>query len=93
MNTAFDLLQGATIFTKLDLRNAYHLTTIVSDRGPQFTARFWRAFCTLLGTQVSLSSSFHPQSNGQTERANQSLETVRRCLCAQNPASWSTQLP
>ena len=68
-------------------------TDIVSDRGPQFTARFWRAFCTLLGTQVSLSSGFHPQSNGQTERANQSLETVLRCLCAQNPASWSAQLP
>ena len=50
-------------------------TDIVSDRGPQFTARFWRAFCTLLGTQVSLSLGFHPQSNGQTERANQSLET------------------
>ena len=68
-------------------------TDIVSDRGPQFTARFWRAFCTLLGTEVSLSSGFHPQSNGQTERDNQSLETVLRCLCAQNPASWSTQLP
>ena len=63
------------------------------DRGPLFMARFWRAFCTLLGTQVSLSSGFHSQSNGQTERANQSLETVLRCLCAQNPASWSTQLP
>ena len=66
---------------------------IVSDRGPQFTARFWKAFCTLLGTTVSLMSGFHPQSNGQTERANQSLETVLRCLCAHNPASWSTQLP
>ena len=63
---------------------------IVSDRGPQFTARFWRAFCTLLGTSVSLSSGLHPQSNGQTERANQSLETFLRCLCAHNPASWST---
>ena len=66
---------------------------IVSDRGPQFTACFWRAFCTALGTTVSLTSGFHPQSNGQTERANQSLETVLRCLCARNPASWSTQLP
>ena len=66
---------------------------IVSDRGPQFTARFWKAFCTLIGTSISLSSGFHPQSNGQTERANQSMETVLRCLCAHNPASWSTQLP
>ena len=68
-------------------------TDIVSDRGPQFTARFWKAFWTLIGTTISLSSGFHPQSNGQTERANQSLETVLRCLCANNPASWSTQLP
>ena len=57
---------------------------IISDRGPQFTARFWRAFCNALGTMVSLTSGFHPQSNGQTERANQSLESM---------ASWSTQLP
>ena len=68
-------------------------TDIVSDRGPKFTARFWRAFCTLIGTTISLSSGFHPQTNGQTERANQSLETVLRCLCANNPASWSTVLP
>ena len=68
-------------------------TDIVSDRGPQFISRFWKAFCTLLGTTVSLTSGFHPQSNGQTERANQCLETVLRCLCASHPASWSTQLP
>ena len=68
-------------------------TDIVSDRGPQFTARFWKAFCTLIGTTVGLTSGFHPQSNGHTGRANQSLETVLRCLCANNPASWSTPLP
>ena len=44
-------------------------------------------------TTVSLTSGFHPQSNGQTERANQCLEIVLRCLCANNPASWSTQFP
>lgn len=41
---------------------------IVSDRGPQFTSRVWRAFFSLLGVTVSLSSGYHPQSNGQTER-------------------------
>ena len=34
---------------------------VVSDRGPQFTSNFWRAFCNLLGAKVSLSSGFHPQ--------------------------------
>ncbi len=65
---------------------------VVSDRGPQFVSKFWRKFCRLLGASVSLSSGFHPQSNGQTEWANQDLERVLRCLVAQNPASWSQQL-
>ncbi|KAK7883026.1 hypothetical protein WMY93_029200 [Mugilogobius chulae] len=65
---------------------------VVSDRGPQFVSRFWKAFCTLLGATVSLSSGYHPQSNGQTERLNQELETGLRCLASQNPTTWSKQL-
>ncbi len=53
---------------------------VVSDRGPQFVSKFWREFCHLLGARVSLSSGFHPQTNGQTERANQDLERVLRCF-------------
>ncbi len=45
-------------------------TDVVSDRGPQFVSKFWSEFCRLLGATVSLSSGYHPQSNGQTERAN-----------------------
>ncbi|KAK3518249.1 hypothetical protein QTP70_034616 [Hemibagrus guttatus] len=63
---------------------------IVSDRGPQFSSRFWRAFCQSLGASVSLSSGFHPESNGQTERLNQDLETTLRCMAANNPSSWSS---
>ncbi len=65
---------------------------VVSDRGPQFVSKFWREFCRLLGATVSLSSGFHPQTNGQTERANQDLERVLRCLVTQNPTSWCQQL-
>ena len=64
----------------------------VSDRGPQFTSIFWREFCSLVGATVSLSSGFHPQSNGQTERKNQEMETALRCMVSKNPASWSQQL-
>ena len=66
---------------------------IVSDRGPQFTSEVWRTFCTALGATVSLSSGFHPQSNGQTERANQELESFLRCVTSENPSTWSSQLP
>lgn len=65
---------------------------VVSDRGPQFTSRFWKEFCSLIGATVSLSSGYHPQSNGQTERYNQEMETGLRCLASQHPTSWSKQL-
>ncbi len=65
---------------------------VVSDRGPQFVSKFWREFCRLLGATVSLSSGFDPQTNGQTERANQDLERVLRCLVTQNPTSLCQQL-
>uniref|UniRef100_A0A3B3HPV2 Gypsy retrotransposon integrase-like protein 1 n=1 Tax=Oryzias latipes TaxID=8090 RepID=A0A3B3HPV2_ORYLA len=64
-------------------------TDIVSDRGPQFVSQVWRSFCSALGATVSLTSGYHPQSNGQAERANQELEAALRCLAAQNPSSWS----
>ncbi|KAI2654750.1 Transposon Ty3-I Gag-Pol polyprotein [Labeo rohita] len=67
-------------------------TDVVSDRGPQFVSKFWRKFCHLLEATVSLSSGLHPQSNGQTERANQDLERMLRCLVSQNPSSLSQQL-
>ena len=65
---------------------------VVSDRGPQFSSRFWKSFCSLLGASASLSSGFHPQSNGQTERVNQDLEVTLRCLVSDNPSSWCNQL-
>ena len=65
---------------------------VVSDRGPQFASVFWKEFCSLLGATASLSSGFHPQTNGQTERMNQELETALRCMASQNPSSWSSQL-
>lgn len=45
----------------------------LSDRGPQFTSRLWKAFMEKLGVTVSLTSGFHPQSNGQFERINQEI--------------------
>ena len=66
---------------------------IVSDRGPQFTSRVWKAFCRAIGATSSLSSGYHPQTNGQTERANQDVESALRCVVANHPASWSIYLP
>ncbi|KAI4888300.1 hypothetical protein NFI96_011993 [Prochilodus magdalenae] len=66
---------------------------IVSDRGVQFTSRVWRAFMRKLGVSVSLTSGYHPQSNGQCERANQELAKFLRVYCHDNQSDWATYLP
>ncbi|XP_073719444.1 uncharacterized protein [Misgurnus anguillicaudatus] len=68
-------------------------TDVVSDRGPQFISRFWQEFCRQIGSTASLSSGYHPQTNGQCERANQDLGRALRCLTSQYPSSWCQQLP
>lgn len=76
-------LPTAKEMAQLLLHYVFHLhdlpLDVVSDRGPQFSSVFQREFCKLLGATASLSSGFHPQSNGQTERLNKELETALRC--------------
>ncbi len=65
---------------------------IVSDRDPRFTAEFWQCVFRRLGTQLSMSTSDHPQTDGQTERANRVLEEILRSY-AHSFQSWSDFLP
>ncbi|KAK3516699.1 hypothetical protein QTP70_022492, partial [Hemibagrus guttatus] len=66
---------------------------IVSDRGPQFTSQVWGALCGCLGIGVSLSSGYHPQSNGQAERLNQEIGRFLRSYCSREQHRWSEFLP
>ena len=66
---------------------------VVSDRGVQFTSKFWRSFCTSLEIDINLSTAFHPQSNGQTERTNQTLEQYLRCYICHLQDDWVDLLP
>ncbi len=65
---------------------------IVSDQGPQFTSRVWSAFCRQLNINVSLTSGYHPQANGQVERLNQELTHFLHSYCHKNQADWSRYL-
>ena len=51
---------------------------IVSDRDPRFTSDFWKSLQEALGSKLRLSSAYHPQTDGQTERTIQSLEDLLR---------------
>jgi hypothetical protein len=63
--------------------------TLISDRGPQFASAFARELTRILHYNVCLSTMYHPQTDGQTERANQEVETYLRIFCANNPHKWS----
>ncbi len=62
---------------------------IVSDRGPQFISRVWKNFLKLLGVTVSLSSGYHPQTNGQTDRKIQEIGCFLRTFCHGHQHSWN----
>ena len=53
-------------------------STVISDRGSLFASRFWKALCEHLGIERHLSPGFHPQTDGQTERFNATMEEYLR---------------
>lgn len=65
---------------------------IVSDRGPQFTSSVWAAFFRMLQVNVSLTSGYHPQANGQAERLNQEIIRFLRSYCHLHQEDWSRYL-
>jgi RNase H-like domain found in reverse transcriptase/Integrase zinc binding domain/Chromo (CHRromatin Organisation MOdifier) domain len=67
--------------------------SIVSDRDPRFTGAFWKEFQRLLGTKVSLSTAFHPQTDGSTEVLNQVIEQYIRMFCSYQQDDWVNLLP
>lgn len=66
---------------------------IISDRDARFTSRFWQSLQTALGTQLNLSTAYHPQTDGQTERTIQTLEDMLRACVIDFSGSWDTYLP
>jgi transposase InsO family protein len=66
---------------------------IVSDWDKVFTSSLWQELFKLTHTTLNMSSSYHPQTDGQTERLNQCLETYLRCMISSYPSKWSTWLP
>ncbi|GMJ13694.1 hypothetical protein HRI_005038500 [Hibiscus trionum] len=68
-------------------------TSIISDRDPRFASRFWRTLQEALGTRVHLSTAFHPQTDGQSERVIQILEDMLRACIIDFGKNWEKSLP
>jgi hypothetical protein len=67
--------------------------SIVYDHDPTFTSNFWQELFKLQGTQLHLSTTYHPQTNGQTEVVNKCLETYLRCFSSEKKNQWAQWLP
>jgi len=88
--------------TAMDFAKAYFDTVfrhhgfparIISDRDPLFTSEFWKHLSALAGTKLNLSSTYHPQTDSETERRNRTIEQVLRAFLNNNQSNWVELLP
>lgn len=88
---------NAEELASLFLSNVFRLhglpKTIVSDRGPQFAARFWKHLCHCMEIDPRLSTAFHPETDGQTERMNAIMEQYLRAYVNYQQDDWAQYLP
>jgi transposase InsO family protein len=82
----------ASDIAQLFLDNIFKLhglpKVILTDRDPIFTSTMWQSLFKAMGVQLHLTSAYHPQTDGQTERVNQCLENYLRCMCFNSPKRW-----
>ena len=67
--------------------------SIVSDRGSVFTSKFWSSLCYFLSIKRRLSTAFHPQTDGQTERQNSTIKAYLRAFVNYEKDNWTRLLP
>ena len=84
----FTVAKVAELFVEIVVKHHGFSKSIVSDRDPVFVSTFWRRLFELSGTKLSMSSSYHPQTDGQTEVVNRILEQYLRAFVQDNPKTW-----
>ncbi|GJT43292.1 putative reverse transcriptase domain, ribonuclease H-like domain, aspartic peptidase domain protein [Tanacetum coccineum] len=67
--------------------------SIISDRDSHFTSRFWQSLQSALGTQLDMSTAYHPKTDGQSERTIQTLEDMLRACVIDFGKGWERHLP
>jgi transposase InsO family protein len=93
MHTTINAKGTALLFLKEVWKHHGKPRVVVSDRGPQFIARFMRKLYKLLRIKLALSTAYHPQTDGQTECVNQVLEGYLRTFTSRRQDDWDGLLP
>ncbi|HVW99810.1 MAG TPA: reverse transcriptase domain-containing protein, partial [Candidatus Babeliaceae bacterium] len=91
-NETIDAEGTAQLFKDNVWRHEGFPEDMISDRGPQFIAKFMQHLCKLLGIKQNISSAYHPQTDGQTERTNQEIEAYLRMFVNWHQNDWSSWL-
>ena len=91
-NKSIDVLGAADLYL-------HHVYTwfrlpdkIISDRDPRFASHLYQELGKLLGIKLAMSTAYHPQADGETERVNQELRIYLRIFCSNNPETWKLYL-
>jgi len=93
INITFHVAQLAEIYIREILMLHGVPSSIVSDRDSRFTYRFWKSLQEALGSKLRLSSAYHLQTDGQSERTIQSLEDFLRVCVLEQGGTWDSHLP
>ncbi|EOY03326.1 DNA/RNA polymerases superfamily protein [Theobroma cacao] len=93
VKTTYGAAQYARVYVDEIVRLHGIPISIVSDRGAQFTSRFWGKLQEALGTKLDFSTAFHPQTDGQSERTIQTLEAMLRACVIDLGVRWEQYLP
>ena len=93
MKVNFSMDRLASLYVKEIVRMHGVPVSIVSDKDPRFTSRFWHSLQKALGTKLSFSTAFHPQTNGQSERVIQVLEDLLRACALDLKGNRDDYLP
>ncbi len=88
-----DILSLAEVIINVVMRHHGVLELIVTDRGSLFTSKFWSLLCYFLGIKKKLSTTFHPQIDGQIERQNSIIEAYLRAFVHWEQDNWARLLP
>ena len=83
----------ASLYVKEIVRMHGVTVSIVFDRDPRFTFRFWRSLQKALGTELRFSTAFHPHTDGQSKRVIQVLEDLLRACTLDLKGNWDDYLP
>lgn len=92
MSHPYTAMKVAQVFSD----NIYKLhgfpASIISDKDKVFLSQFWAEFIKLQGVKHHLSTSYHPQTDGQSEVLNRCMESYLRCMCHESPQEWARWL-